>query len=161
MYEYASDPNVSKYLLWETHKSVEDSLNFIRATIKLYENSLPGSWGIVYKENNRLIGTGGYHWWQREHRKAEIGYTISPRYWNKGIMTEALGEIIKFGFEQMKLHRTEARVYIENAASERVMIKCGMVYEGIIRESLFVKGKFRDFKMFSILEDEYRKIYGK
>jgi len=155
IYEYASDPEVSKFVAWEPHRSVVDTVNFIRTIMKQYSDGLPSPWGIVYKENNKVIGTGGYHMWIKEHRKAEIGYAISARYWNKGIMTEALREIINFGFERMNLHRAEARVYVENTASERVMQKCGMKYEGILRESWFVKGIFQDIKMYSVLKSEF------
>jgi ribosomal-protein-alanine N-acetyltransferase len=123
--------------------------------MKQYIDGQPSPWGIVYKENNKVIGTGGYHLWVKEHGKAEIGYAISARYWNKGVMTEALKEIIKFGFEKMNLNRAEARVYVENTASERVMQKCGMKYEGILRESWFVKGIFQDIKMYSVLKSEF------
>ena len=155
IYEYASDPEVSKFVTWEPHKSVVDTVNFIRAIMKQYIDGQPSPWAIVHKENNKIIGTGGYNLWIKEHSKAEIGYAISARYWNRGIMTEALREIINFGFERMNLHRAEARVYVENTASERVMQKCGMKYEGILRESWFVKGIFQDIKMYSILKSEF------
>jgi ribosomal-protein-alanine N-acetyltransferase len=155
IYEYASDPEVSKYVTWEPHRSVVETVNFIKAVIKQYIEGQPSPWAIIYKENNKVIGTGGYHMWIKEHGKAEIGYAISARYWNQGIMSEALREIISFGFERMNLHRAEARVYVENTASERVMQKCGMKYEGVLRESWFVKGIFQDIKMYSILKSEF------
>jgi ribosomal-protein-alanine N-acetyltransferase len=111
----------------------------------------------VYKENHKLIGTGGYHKWVPAHCKAEFGYALSAEYWNKGLMSEAVREILKFGFNDMQLHRAEARCYIDNIASERVLQKCGMKYEGIIRESFFVKGEFRDLKLYSLLNSEFLK----
>jgi len=120
-----------------------------------YENGIPSPWGIVYKENNKLIGTGGYHNWNPEHRRAEVGYAISSRYWNKGIMTETLKRMLRFGFEAMDLNRIEALCKIENAASEKVMQKCGMKYEGTLREQMFVKGAYQDLKLYSILKQEF------
>jgi ribosomal-protein-alanine N-acetyltransferase len=158
VYEYASDSNVSKYVTWEHHRSVADSLHFIRMVLNSYSRGEPTSWGIVYKEDRKLIGTGGYHWWQIESARAEIGYAIYSRYWNMGIMTEALQAMIEFGFEKMLLNRIEARCYIKNTASERVLQKCGMKYEGIMRESLYVKGEFQDLKLYSILKKEFDEI---
>lgn len=155
IFEYASDPEVAKYVTWEHHRSVADSLHFVRMILNSYNRGDPAPWGIVFKENNKLIGTGGYHWWLIEHGRAEIGYAISSRYWNMGIMTEALECMIKFGFEKMLLNRIEARCYIKNTASERVLQKCGMKFEGIMRESMFVKNEFQDLKLYSILKSEY------
>lgn len=155
VFEYASVSEVARYVSWVPHRTIADTKSFLKHILIQYEKGVPTSWGIVLKENNKLIGTGGYHWWSTEHSKAELGYVISDKYWNKGYMTEALKKIIEFGFEKMDLQRIEARCCIENTASERVMQKCGMKLEGILRSSLYIKGEFRDFKYFSILKSEH------
>ncbi len=155
VFEYASMPEVSKHVTWDYHRTVADSMAFLKSILLQYENGIPSPWGIVYKENNKLIGTGGYHNWNPEHRRAEVGYAISSRYWNKGIMTETLKRMLRFGFEAMDLNRIEALCKIENAASEKVMQKCGMKYEGTLREQMFVKGAYQDLKLYSILKQEF------
>ncbi len=155
IFEYASEPEVAKYVTWEHHRTIADSIHFLRLVMQQYNEGLPSPWGLVYKENNILIGTGGYHQWLPAHRKAEFGYALSADYWNKGLMTEAVREILKFGFNVMHLHRAEAKCYPDNIASERVLQKCGMKFEGIIRESFFVKGEFRDLKLYSLLHSEF------
>ncbi len=155
LFEYASDPEVSRHTLWESHKSIEDSINFLKSMIQKYKNGEVSVWGLVYKENNKFIGTCGYGWWDTVHCRAEIGYALSRKYWNKGLMTEAVREVIKFGFEKMKLNRIEARCVVENIASQKVLEKAGMTYEGTLREQLFAKGSYRDLKIFSILRKEY------
>ena len=70
-------------------------------------------------------------------------------------MTEAVKEVIKFGFEKMKLNRIEARCMIGNIASEKVMEKVAMTFEGIMREQMYAKGVFRDLKMYPLLRREY------
>src|ERR1700674_1489358 len=87
LFEYASVPEIALHVMWNHHRSVADSMHFIRAVLLQYQNGTPSPWGIVYKENNKLIGTGGFHIWNILHRRAEIGYALSPAYWNKGIMT--------------------------------------------------------------------------
>ncbi len=154
VFEYASVPGVSLYVSWTPHRTIADTKSFLKHVLFQYEKGIPTSWGIVLKENNKLIGTGGYLWWATEHSKAELGYVVSDKYWNKGYMTEALKKILQFGFETMNLQRIEARCFVENTASERVMKKCGMKLEGILRSSSFVKGAYRDFKLYSILKSE-------
>lgn len=112
---------------------------------------------MISSKSSKLIGTCGYVWWQPENEKAEIGYALSPDYWNKGIVTEAAKEIIKFGFENMRLNRIEAHCVDKNIASERIMQKIGMQYEGRLRDFRKFKGKFFDFKMYSILKKEWDK----
>jgi ribosomal-protein-alanine N-acetyltransferase len=155
VFEYASVPEVSRYVSWSPHRTIADTKSFLKHMLLQYGKGIPSSWGIVLKETNKLIGTGGYLWWSTEHSKAELGYVISDKYWNKGYMTEALKKIIQFGFEIMNLERIEARCFTENTASERVMQKCGMKLEGILRSSLYIKGAFTDFKLLSILKSEY------
>jgi ribosomal-protein-alanine N-acetyltransferase len=156
IFEYASDPDVSKYVLWEHHRTIADSKSYLKHVLFLYEKGIPASWGIVLKDDNKLIGTGGYQWWSVTDSKAEVGYVISKSYWNKGYMTEALEEILRFGFEQMELERIEAKCFIQNPASVRVMEKCGMKLEGVLRSYKFVKGNFGDFKLYSILSSEFQ-----
>lgn len=155
IFDYAKDPEVSKYVSWEPHKSIEDSIKFIEYMLNKYEKEGYGDWGIEYKENKKLIGTCGFIWWDRKNYKAEIGYVLSREYWNQGLMTEAVREVIKFGFERMFLNRIQARCKVENIASEKVMQKIGMKFEGILREDVFVKGRFWDMKLYSILRKEF------
>lgn len=92
-----------------------------------------------------------------ENNCAEIGYVISKDFWNKGIMTEALKSLIKFCFEELHLNRLESHCEEENTGSWHVMEKCGLKYEGTLREKVFVKERYRSMKMYSILRSEYSK----
>ncbi len=154
LYEYASEPEVAKFVTWDYHKNISYSKKFLKSILKKYKEHKVAPWGILLKENNKLIGTGGYVWWMPNHKSAEIGYALSMRYWNRGLMTESVKEIIRFGFEKMELNRIEARCKLNNIASEKVMQKCGMKFEGILRQQMFVKNEFHDLKMYSILREE-------
>jgi len=155
VFEYASVPEIAIHVMWYHHRSVSDSMHFLRAVMLQYQNGTPSPWGIVYKENNKLIGTGGFHILNNVHKRAEIGYALSQAYWNKGIMTEAMKEMLRFGFEYLQLNRIEAFCKIENTASERVMQKCGMIKEGILRQHIFVKEKYHDMNMYSMLKSDF------
>ncbi|MCV2504066.1 MAG: GNAT family N-acetyltransferase, partial [Neisseriaceae bacterium] len=114
-------------------------------------------WGIVLKENNQVIGTCGYHNFQEEHSRAEIGYDLNPDYWQKGYMTEAITAIQKYGFKKLKLHRIEAFIFPDNLASRKLLEKVGLQSEGVLRDYFFEKGRFVDGEIFSILIREWKK----
>jgi len=155
MFEYARDPEVAKYVTWDAHRTIDDTLAFLRSVHQRYREGKIASWGMEYKLHSRLIGTCGFVSWKPRHNRAEIGYALSRAYWGKGVMTEAVREVIRFGFEQMKLNRIEARCKVQNLSSERVMQKVGMRFEGILREVVFDKGEYHDLKLYSILKNEY------
>ena len=155
LYAYASDPEVSRYVLWNTHTSLRDSCRQLRGAIRQYRYGEPCSWGIVSKSNNLLIGTIGFMWLNPEARSAEIGYSLSREYWNRGLMTEALSRMIEFSFEELRLNRLEAQYVPQNPASGRVMLKCGLQQEGLLRRRVRLKGCYTDVILCSILQDEY------
>jgi [ribosomal protein S5]-alanine N-acetyltransferase len=80
MFSYGSNEDVSKYLTWNTHKTLSDTNEFINFVLNQYQNSQVSPWGIEYKENGKFIGTIDFIWWQPNHRIAEIGYVISQEY---------------------------------------------------------------------------------
>ncbi|KAB8135752.1 GNAT family N-acetyltransferase [Gracilibacillus oryzae] len=154
MFYYASNDDVSKYVTWDTHKTIADAKGFVEFILQRYENKQVAPWGIEYKDNGKFIGTVDFVWWEPLQRTAEIGYVISKDYWGQGITTEAAREIIQFGFENMDLVRIQARCLTENIGSGRVMEKAGMTFEGVLRKALVMKGEHHDIKMYSILREE-------
>jgi ribosomal-protein-alanine N-acetyltransferase len=109
VFEYSSFPEVSAYMPWETPQDISESMKLVNEAIKKHRNGEVTEWGIEYIDNHKLIGTCAFVWLQPENSKAEIGYALSPLYWNKGIMTEVIQEIVKYGFEKLNLNRIEAQ----------------------------------------------------
>ncbi|TAG06519.1 MAG: N-acetyltransferase [Oscillatoriales cyanobacterium] len=155
MFEYASNPEVSEYTMWSTHTSIEDTKYFLKSLTKMYKRKELVDWGIVHKAEKKFIGTCGYVEWSMTHSRAEIGYALSARYWREGYMSEAVNAIIEFGFREMLLNRIVGRCEVNNIASARVMEKVGMQLEGILRQQLFVKGRYWDLKIYSLLREEF------
>ncbi|MDB5034788.1 MAG: GCN5-related N-acetyltransferase [Chlorobi bacterium] len=155
VFDYASDPEVSRYVVWDTHNSIEDSRGFLAATIEQYRNGHVSSWGIELRSTGRVIGTIGFVYWNIDHARTEIGYAMHRRDWGKGLMTEAVRGVIDFGFATMELNRIEARCEAVNTGSWRVMEKAGMTFEGILRQQMYVKGSYRDLKMYAILRRDW------
>lgn len=155
LFAYATDPEVTRHTSWQPHRSIEESRELLARVVGRYERGEVANWGVEHRLDGRFIGTAGYMRWDVEDRRAEVGYAMAPAYWGQGLMTEALGAIIAFGFEQMQLNRIEARCAAENSGSYRVMEKAGMAFEGTLRERYVVDGAFIDIKLYSILRREY------
>ena len=134
IFEYGSDDEVSKFVVWNTHKTIEDTRSFINFTLARYEKDEAGEWGIVLKENGKLIGTIGFPWCDVRNRRAELGYVLSRTYWGQGIMPEGVKKVLEFAFTEMELNRVECCHVTDNEKSGRVMQKAGMRFEGIARE---------------------------
>ena len=156
MFEYASDPEVTRYLLWDAHTTPMHTRNYLEYLGGRYRLGMHHEWAVVLKETHRMIGTCGFVTVDLQHRRAEIGYVINPRYRGRGIAVEAVNEVLKFGFGPLSLHRIEARYMVGNEASRRVMEKSGMRFEGVQRESMLVKGVFRDIGTCAILSPEMK-----
>lgn len=156
IFEFSLDPKVAYHMTWEVNKSKEETLNnFVKVVIENYDRGQSGDLAIVHKENDKVIGTCSFIEWSNEHNNAEIGYVLNQNYWGCGFTTEAIIELIKYGFETIQLNRIQGRCDIDNISSEKVMLKVGMVYEGTLRKNEFIKGDYKDTKIFSILKEEF------
>ena len=111
---------------------------------------------LIEQESHKIIGWCGYHTWYVDHDRAEIGYGLfGEEYKRKGLMSEAITPIIKYGFETMKLHRIEAFVEPKNEASIRLITKLNFVKEGVLREHYFSNNQMEDSIVYSLLKHEY------
>ena len=109
---------------------------------------------ICRRSDGALIGGIGLHP-EMAHLRAELGYWIGVPFWGNGYASEAAGEIVRHGFAVTKLNRIFATVFAGNKASERVLQKLGMKYEGRIRQGVLKWGKFLDVELYSILREEH------
>lgn len=155
IYHYSRDAEVARHVLWDAHRSIGDSRAYIRYMLRRYRNREPASWAIEYAQTGEVIGTIGFMWIQGDNSAAEVGYSLSRDYWNRGIMTEALKAVIAHGFGAMNLNRIEAQHETTNPASGAVMRKCGMVREGTLRQRLYNKGRYVDVELYAILRKDY------
>ncbi len=153
---WASDENVTKYLTWKPHENIDASSVYLAFCISCYEKDYTFQWGIELKENNSLIGSISVVDLNTNIDSATIGYCISTKEWNKGIVTESLVAVIKFLFNEVGVNRVEAYHVVENRASGRVMEKCGMKYEGIKRAGLRdSSGNLVDLAVYAILRSDF------
>ena len=124
---WACDPEVSKYVTWDTHKSIEDTKAIMDIWIDQYHKGVIYRYGIVLKENNELIGMIDVV--KYIDGVPEIGYNLSRKYWNKGYMTRAVGllcdRLFKDGFKLISIEAID-----ENIGSNRVIQKNGFEFTG-------------------------------
>lgn len=112
-------------------------------------------WGIQSKADGRLIGSCGLFKWNRGWKSCIIGYELAKAAWGKGFMTEAMSAALAWGFKHMELHRVEAQIHPENAASIRLVRNLGFVQEGRLREAGFWLGQHHDLQLFALLRQQY------
>ena len=153
---WASDPEVTKFLTWPTHESVDISGVIISDWIKSYEKDDSYNWAIELKEIGEVIGSIGSVNNSEEINRVHIGYCIGRKWWNKGIMSEALSAVIRFFFEEVQVNKVESRHDVNNIGSGRVMQKCGMTYEGTLRQSDKNNLGISDVAYYGILRSEYK-----
>jgi len=151
LYEYASDPEIDRYVPWEHYKNIEEARENLNEFLEEYEKDGLGSWGIEHRTDKKLIGIINTSIPHRINRRVELGYTISRAYWGKGYATEAVQAVIQFGFEKMDLVRIEAVVLPEHLASARVLQKAGMQFEGMLRNYQIWRDQPRDLHMYAVI----------
>ncbi|HIS00009.1 MAG TPA: GNAT family N-acetyltransferase [Candidatus Excrementavichristensenella intestinipullorum] len=157
MYEYSRDPQVARHVLWDAHRSLGETRSYIRSALRRYRAGQAASLVIELKAERKVIGTIGFMWYQQDNSSAEVGYSLSRAYWNRGIMTEALGAVVDFAFRQLRINRLEAQHEVDNPASGQVMRNVGMVKEGTLRQRLFNKGRYVDVDLYAILREDFLK----
>ena len=158
LYEYSRDPEVARHVLWDAHRSIHQTRNYIRYLIRQYRNAAPSTFVIALRDSGKVIGTIGFMWVQPDNRSAEIGYSLSRAYWNQGYMSEALRAVLEFGFTKLNLNRIEAQHECDNPASGHVMLNAGMQHEGTLRQRIYNKGRFADVDIYAILRKDFHPI---
>ena len=114
---------------------------------------------LIEKESNKIIGWCGYHTWYRDHNRAELGYGLrNDEHKQKGFMTEAITQIIEFGWDEMHLHRIEAMAANYNIPSVKLLQNFGFVHEGTLKEHYLVNGVYENSEVFGLLKKGEDKI---
>ena len=154
---WASDPEVTKYLTWPAHGSVAISQMVIDSWLEEYEKDSYYQWMIVLKELGEPIGSISVVRQNEQIEEAEIGYCIGTRWWHQGIVSEALTAVIRYLFEEVGMNRVAARHDPNNPNSGRVMRKCGMIYEGTARSADRNNQGVCDVAHYAILHSDWKK----
>lgn len=156
-----SDLEVTKWLRYKPMQCVEDVINnaemFTDKWLGAYDRPNRYSWAIQLKASGEVIGRFfGMHP-DDDISQIELAYELGRDWWNQGLMTEAVKAIIDFFFNEVGLNRIYANHASENPASGKVMQKCGMTYEGTMRQALKCNNGLFDKVNYAILADDYFK----
>ena len=152
MYEYASVPEVSKYLLWEPHVNIAATEGYIESLQKRYYRGLYADWAIELKGENKMIGTIGYANINSKDKSCEIGYVLSPKYRKQGYMTEALSALLQITFEGLKFYKAILRIIDENSDSVKLAEKMGFTVETSIE--IPIKGQLKNVLYYTKTKNE-------
>ncbi len=154
IFRIMSDPNVTRYFGALPMTAIEQARQRVAAIEAAFQEQSGVRWAITHRANGQLLGTAGFWRLIRSHFRAEIGYELAPEWWGQGVMTEALGAMLDFGFTRMGLHSVEAQIHPANMGSRRVLEKLGFVQEGYFRENYYdiVEAGFTDTAVFSLLK---------
>lgn len=154
MLTYLSDPDVVKHMGLEPYQTVEDVQSEIQWYQSIVKEGSGVRWGITLRNSGKVIGSCGFLNRASKHFRAEVGFELSKQYWGKGIASEALEAVVKFGFKHMELERIEALIEPGNTSSQKLVEKTGFVKEGLLRHYEYTCGKFDDLLIYSILKGD-------
>ena len=154
LFHIRSNDDVMRYLDIVRFESISDAEKMVRTLEESYNKETGINWAIVEKLSNNFIGYFGFWRMVFEHCRAEIGYALKPEYWGKGYMYETINKIVRFGFDEMKLHSIEANVNPDNEKSKRVLERIGFKKEAYFRENYLFNNKFLDSIIYSLLEKD-------
>ena len=153
---WASDDEVTKYLSWHSHRSVEETQAIVSGWVNCGIDAY--KWAITLKSHgDEPIGSLCIAQISEKSLMAHFGYALGKHWWNQGIMTEALSAVIDYLFDEVGFNRIESRHDVENIGSGAVMRKCGMTYEGRSRQSHRNNLGLRDMDNYAILAGDERR----
>lgn len=154
---WTSDTKVTEFLRWPTHRDISITQKIVDEWIKNYQDLSFYQWAIVLKEINEPIGTISVVDMDEKTMKVHIGYCIGSQWWHLGYTSEAFLRLISFFFEEVKVNRIESQHDPANINSGKVMEKCGLIYEGTLRQADWNNKGIVDACLYGMLAHDYFK----
>jgi len=156
-YEYSRLEKTCRFMPWGPN-NIQQTKAFIRGAI-LLNNQKPRTsfeFAIVLRSNKRLIGGCGIRLKDPRQAVADMGYCLHPDAWGKGYGTETGKALLQIGFRRLKAHRIWATCDLRNTKSENILRKIGMKKEGVLRDHLLIKARWRSSSLYSILSTDQK-----
>jgi [ribosomal protein S5]-alanine N-acetyltransferase len=147
---YAQDPEVTRYLTWRPHTSIEQTREFLSGCVTAWQGERRFPYIITLADDDSAIGMIEI---RIDGFKADIGYGMNRAYWGNGYTTEAARTIIDWALSQPAIYRVWAVCDVENRASARVLEKAGMQREGLLRREIVhpsISAEPRDCYLYAI-----------
>ena len=154
LFHIRSNDDVMRFMDVIRFESINDAEKLINSVEEAYRKQEGITWAIIERHSNSFIGYFGFWRMIPEHCRAEIGYALKREYWGKGYMYETIDKMVRFGFNEMKLHSIEANVNPANERSKKVLEKIGFIKEAYFKENYLFDNKFLDSIIYSLLEKD-------
>lgn len=154
LYEYAQDPRVGPAAGWPPHRSLAESREIIASVF-----SAPNTFAVVDKPTGKVIGSAGFvgrHQTALSGPDDEIGYALSPDFWGRGLMPEAVEELLRYGFEELGLQSIWCNHWEQNQKSRRVIEKCGFLYRFTENTWEELMGEERTVCYYALTREEWK-----
>ncbi len=150
---YTQDPEVTRYLVWKPHTDFEQTYEWIQYCIGTCNDSSGLKYIIYHRTDKQAIGMVDFRF---DGFQSDFGYVLAKRYWNQGLMTEAVKPILSYVYNKPNIYRIWASHDVDNEASGCVMKKLGMQYEGTLRKAFYhpnISETPRDGKVYSLVKE--------
>ncbi len=151
---WRNDEVVEQFMDWRADKSPQDTEKKVAEWVAEYEKDNYYNWAIILKDTGEPIGAIGGEV-NELLQSIDVGYCIGQKWWGQGIASEAFKAVISYLFEQVGVNRIVAMHAPENPSSAKVMKKCGLVYEGTLRQGGYSHNGIIDCIVYSIIASDY------
>lgn len=155
LYRIFSDKETMRYWSCEPHTSADEARRLIEKSAREAEEGTGIHWAVTLRGDDRLIGKCGYNEWRQAHLRAEVSYIVERQQWGQGVVREALGAVLSFGFGPMDLHSVQAGITPGSEDAARTLRRLGFRLEGHLRESFLADGVFVDSLLYSLLRQDW------
>ncbi|MCS7258471.1 MAG: GNAT family N-acetyltransferase [candidate division WOR-3 bacterium] len=160
LYQNIKSRRVKEYMLdLPNPYRYRDALSFIRRAQKELKKKTGYTLGIVHEDTESVIGVVSLTNIDKKNKNCELGYWLGEKYWNRGIMTQAVQKILQLAFEKLKLHRISAKSFAGNLGAIRVLEKNHFRLEGIMYEVIYRNRYWHNIFLYGILKSDYEKFF--
>lgn len=158
IFAYRSDKETNQYQGW-IPETLDDVEEFIQKTSKqINEPETWFQWVITEKENHRIVGDLGVHFFGSQNKQAEIGCTLNKAFQKKSYATEAVKRVMDYLFSELNKHRIITSIDPDNQNAIRLVERIGFRKEAHFVQSLWLNGKWVDDLIFAMTEEDWKKI---
>lgn len=155
LFVYTSDPEITRFLSFDPPRTIEDTLTFIARCEAYRRQDREYVFVIAGRASDQPCGITALRDIDYGTRTAQIGTWVRRDDWGRGVNREAKALLLDYAFNELGLHRVEARIAVENQRSRAAFERIGARQEGVLRESLCKKGRFHDQVLYAILAGEW------
>lgn len=152
---WIADEKIQSMYSEPVYKTLDEVNGLLDKYISAYAKDDYYRWAVIEKTSGECIGQIAYFLVDNKNHFAEIEYCIGSQFQRRGYATEAAKAVISYGFERINLHKVQICTKTINLPSKKVIEKCGLTYEGTLRDYFYMNGEYVGRLYFSILRNEY------